>query len=538
MYMKEYLAGKYIYVATCLFILFFGILSFSSALRESLTFDEIVYLQEGRNAVLHRTFDIDPYNPPFARDMTIFPYIFQKQFYQSESFVLQNSLYARGMEIFLGVCLLIGVFIFVQKYFGKKEALFTIFLLSLDPSLLANSHYVTMDITLTLFFFLSYFLFIELLNKPNYKFIFLFALASGLGMATKITFIPYFFLCSVVLLFTKKIRISAIMKYKKNIFLTIFIMCIAIWSAYLFHANVVIKQRQDNTRISVKVMNFASKYHISFLASSLLFLEKQPIPLGDYIATLKNSALRITEKNSCFFLGKYYSSCKWYFLPINFLLKTPIPLFIFVFISLLSFLKRKDKKQIFLYAMSPAISIVLASVFLHLNPLARYVLPAIPFIAIFASISISFWLKTFVRKTFFVILLFWYVAGTFSAFPHFISFANEFTFGQKQFLLTDSNMDWGQSLPDVSQFVKSYTNSIEFSYFGRDNADWYGLQSNKLYGSYKLPDICEFHVVNKGIKPPMILISVSNWYACGYNTQQQYARQKIKEIIGDSILVF
>src|SRR5579872_4144264 len=103
-------------------ISFFAFLTFSSALHESLIFDEIVYLQEGRNAVLHDTFNIDPYNPPLSRDIAIFPYIFQKQFYQDESYMLYNPLSGRIAIIVLGVSLLISCYFFVRKYVGKNEA--------------------------------------------------------------------------------------------------------------------------------------------------------------------------------------------------------------------------------------------------------------------------------------------------------------------------------------------------------------------------------------------------------------------------------
>ena len=78
------------------------------------------------------------------------------------------------------------------------------------------------------------------------------------------------------------------------------------------------------------------------------------------------------------------------------------------------------------------------------------------------------------------------------------------------------------------------------SYFGRDNGNLYGLKSNFKYGSYKFEDICRFHKISKqnwnGYN--ITAISVSNWYYCGYYKDQKYTKEKIVNVLGDSILIF
>ena len=519
----------------------FFLLSLSSAMRESLTFDEVVYLQEGRNAVVSQTFDIDPYNPPLMREIVVFPYIVNSNFYKSDLVLLKNPLWGRVVMIFLSIGLIASMYLFVLKYVGKKEALFALFLASLEPDLLAHSHYVTLDMGLTLFVFLSFILLINVVKNPSWKNIMFLSLSCGLGMATKLSFIPYFFGSALlILLFNYKKKVLLVVGNIKKIVLGSLLVLTVIWATYFFSLHVVIKQRDDTSRVSAQLVKFANSHHVWLLSNAVIFLEHQPLPLGDYVATIKNSMLRSLHHDTCFFLGKTYSSCRWYFMPINFLLKTPIPLLVFFVTSFALYIKEKRKSVLQTTILIPIGIILISSVIFPLNPLVRYILPIFPFLIIFASFSVSFWTKTVLRKSLFSTLVLWYLGGTLLAFPHFISYANELTFGQKQFLLTDSNVDWGQSLPDVFSYMqKNNIQKLNFSYFGRDNGDWYGLQSSIPYGSYKANEICAFHTIQRKNGRGMVtLISISNWTACGYNKLPAYSKTHIQGVVGQSIFVF
>ena len=74
-----------------------------------------------------------------------------------------------------------------------------------------------------------------------------------------------------------------------------------------------------------------------------------------------------------------------------------------------------------------------------------------------------------------MILLLWYGLGTINAYPNFISYFNESVGGSSQGYkyVTDSNLDWGQDLKQLAQFVEE--NNIEMiyiDYFGGDDLDY------------------------------------------------------------------
>lgn len=542
----------------------FSTISLMSALRESLTYDEIVDVQEGKNAILHHEFAIDPNNPPFEREFAVIPLLLRADNLISSHQPNINVLPARIMTILLSVFLLVSVFIFTRYYFGLHQAFFAVILLSFEPNILANNHYVTFDMGFTLFFFLAYCFLLQVLEKPAIKDYILLGFSVGFGLASKVSFLSFFIPGMLVILLMQKKKTSVvwIWEQKYRLLLTIGISIIVLWSTYFFTTDVIIVHREDNTRVSSRLEQYAKIHHNPLLANLLYFGENQKIPLGTYFAMIKNGVVRNSQGNMFFFSGKWYPKKEWYFLLGNILYKTPIALLILFFLpfaiyylitfksfplnkSLQKKLKaityEKDKRNI-IYFSIPIISITCMGSITNLLPLVRYVLPIFPFIAIIASQGVFLLMRQTYGKIVIGLLLFWYIISSLSFFPHFISYRNELISFHKQsaLLFIDSNIDWGQSLVDMKEYLaQNKYGTVNFSYFGRDNADGYGLQSDKLYGSYKGPDICEFHKINNNSNTSSITaISISNWYYCGYYEDSKYKKSQIKDIIGNSIIIF
>ena len=189
--------------------------------------------------------------------------------------------------------------------------------------------------------------------------------------------------------------------------------------------------------------------------------------------------------------------------------------------------------------------IILVASFTGMAPLDRYILPAVPFLALvgvrgFREIGE---IKGIWGKIIISIFSLWYIVGTLVQYPHFISYANELAGSRdaRHEILSDSNLDWGQALPDVGRYVRNKSiGRATFSYFGRDDASQYGLPSPAAFGLWKFEEICAFHEVDLDPNLPRkaTIISVTNWYACGYNTHINYSKEKIRDVVADVFLVF
>lgn len=523
------------------FIIFlFAVLSVGSALAESLTFDEVVHAQEGINAIMRHTFAIDTNNPPLIRELAMLPIVLGARL--SSPVEAMQMFPARVVIILLGVVLLAAVYLTTKKYFGNTQALVAVFLLALEPTFLAHSHYVTLDTGLTLFFFLAYAAFLRLMERYSVRNLFIAGVSLGVAASSKILALPIFVVSSLIAglsLFSK--NFNKIIVSIPRMLLFAGTALIVIWATYFFAVNVIIAPREDAGRLSSRLKTYAIAHNNKVLSSTLAFLETQKVPLGDFLAVLKNSLIRSQQKQQTFFLGSFYPESRWYFMPVNLFYKEPLALWILFTLGLCAgiFLDTK-KKNTLLFAI-PFFVILAISSNRSIQPWVRYAEPAMPFLAIIAAQSVSL-LFTKSQKAVFLLLILWYAFSVSSSFPHFITYASELAgpADARYAKFMDSNLDWGQSLPDIATYVRQTKPAhVRLSYFGRDNGDPYGLASGTAYGRYKLEDICAFHDIDLPYTGTAeTVISASNWYYCGYYKKANFSRENIRQVIGGSALVF
>ena len=77
----------------------------------------------------------------------------------------------------------------------------------------------------------------------------------------------------------------------------------------------------------------------------------------------------------------------------------------------------------------------------------------------------------------------WQVIGTLRYYPYYLTFFNEVVGGpdRGRYILIDSNLDWGQDLPGLKQYVDDHQiNQLNFSYAGAAPANVYGLKTAAL----------------------------------------------------------
>ena len=413
-----------------------------------------------------------------------------------------------------------------------------------EPNILANSHYITQDIGVSLFFFLAYFSLVQVFQNPS-RFNFIFhGLCIGLMASSKISAVPFYFASATLLtLFSLRRRMFAwFRKYILRICLSALVCLFVVWSTYFFTLNVIVAPGGNTERVSVKLMNWAVQKDNQVVKGVLFGLRTVHIPLGDYIAVLKNTVVRSTISTPVFFLGTFYPKPRLYFMIVNTFYKTPLPLTLFFVLSLLLSYRNKKLRSTMIILLIPIVSILFVSSVAGMQPLVRYALPLYPFLFIIAGSGITF-MHNNVQKVVLLFFLLWYVTSSLSFYPHFISYANELA-GPREKLyekFTDSNLDWGQSLISLKQYVDvAKPAKIHFSYFGRDDAAAYGFSSDFPFGSYKFNEICAFHKVNylTSTGPSITAISVSNWYSCGYYLDPRFGKNNINTVVGRSILVF
>ncbi|MCX8009318.1 MAG: hypothetical protein N3A54_06530, partial [Patescibacteria group bacterium] len=301
---------------------------------------------------------------------------------------------------------------------------------------------------------------------------------------------------------------------------------------------------------------------------------------------LKNNLLRARQDNDVFHMGTYHDSVSLFMMPQIVFVKLPLPFILLILLGVWGLVFRDrvlvvtqwlaryrsngssqhqheqddpvlyrsvpqyklrfrhegriDTEWTYVFVI-PVVAIFFSAILFRMTPLVRYVLPAFPFFALIVG-SVFAGFRSRWKYGLLVVCIVWMAWGVYRSHPHYIAFTNEFIPAHVRFLyLVDSNLDWGQGLVSLRQYIeKNQPRSALLSYFGRDDAALYGFVSDKAWGSYKNDEICAFHTIDypSNAGEPLTVISVTNWRECGYDQQQLYTKDNIRDIVGDSFLIF
>jgi hypothetical protein len=266
----------------------------------------------------------------------------------------------------------------------------------------------------------------------------------------------------------------------------------------------------------------------------LLTKNKITKPFAQYLLGALMVFQRSSGGNTGYFLGKVSAGGWHYYFPIVFLIKEPIPSLIIIFLALFLALKSSLKaaainiknknfwSKIFSWIYQNFLIFCLltfvlfywaSSIASPLNIGYRHLMVSIPAIFILSTYQIKKWVmgekiqspfgnnflfqilfnlnnlkKIIFKSTFLIILLFWYLLETLIISPHFIAYFNEFVGGARNGYkyVVDSNLDWGQDLKRLNQFVeKNKIEKIKVDYFGGGSPSYYLKDKFEPYWSAK-----------------------------------------------------
>jgi 4-amino-4-deoxy-L-arabinose transferase-like glycosyltransferase len=174
----------------------------------------------------------------------------------------------------------------------------------------------------------------------------------------------------------------------------------------------------------------------------------------------------------------------WYYFPLAMLFKTPLATLIALALGLVVFcaIRAKPTNLWPLCAAVIAPTLYMAmSLRSHLNIGLRHVLPIYPFLFIFLGVGAAAAYRRWPRPSRWIIGAFILCLGleSLSAFPNFIPFFNIAAGGSRGGLrlLGDSNIDWGQELPDLAQWQERHPDHLLYlAYFGTADPHYYGIR--------------------------------------------------------------
>jgi hypothetical protein len=395
---------------------------------------------------------------------------------------------SRIMTIFLGLLLLAVVTRWARQVSPRPWfALLVLTVAAFDPNLLAHSRLNTTDAGLALGTAVSAYTLWLALRQPHWQT----TLLAGAGFAllanTKFTmglFVPLF---ALVILLTWAYQLwltpanrphtlrhiaQFILLYPTSAFLTL-------WAMYGF-------------QISTLPDNLPALPQLSGLT----------LPLAHHLEQLLDIGNRAQQGAPAFLLGEYRTTGWWYYFPVAFLLKTPLPTLFLLLLATVAALGAGWRWLRQSPRPAPPVPSVVTPLMLLVPPLGymgialtttvnlgyRHLLPLWPFLWVWLGYGLARWgwvggrrVKSGYTAVFLPLLLL--ISHTLALHPHYLAYFNALAGGPDngwQFL-ADSNLDWGQELPRLAQWQQETgAGPIWLSYFGEARPDYYGLDYRGL----------------------------------------------------------
>jgi hypothetical protein len=138
---------------------------------------------------------------------------------------------------------------------------------------------------------------------------------------------------------------------------------------------------------------------------------------------------------------------------------------------------RRDAGSHAHFLLVPAAFLFASSMFSSIDIGYRNILPVLPFVHVYVS-QVARRATGRLARGAVVLLGVWYALGTALLSPHYLAYFNELVGGPANGYkyLVDSNLDWGQDLKHLKQYVESQgLSEVYLSYFGTADPSYYGI---------------------------------------------------------------
>ncbi|MCP4537066.1 MAG: glycosyltransferase family 39 protein [Chloroflexi bacterium] len=488
------------------------------ACNASITFDEGPHLAIGYATLRTGDLRVQPVHihPPLANVMAAVPLLLQTDLPDprtiggwdiaslsaiSDAIVWQYP-YPRRMAAasrfpIIMMTLLLGAVVFrwASDLFGPRAGLVALGLYAFDPNVIAHGSLVTTDMAVVLWGTSALFLTTRYLRSSRWKYGAGIGIILGLAMASKVSAISL--LPPVGLLFLMGPRSLPWRRRILAVVGCIGLAALTLWAAYGFEFR--------------PIPGFPL-----------------PLPAATHLEIYLSLQEHYQLGHPSFLMGQNSEHGWWYYFPVAFVLKTPLPTLLLMIVTGLQVCKSaihhldipgglhrsrdfhiappcevwKPRLHpptllerysagwqrialrwgpLVLYPILYAASSLLSSV----NIGYRHMLPLLPFLFILISQIANHALRVtrhVLRITFYALLIY-YLTSTLRLFPHYLPYFNLLAGGPAggYRYLVDSNLDWGQNMWQLRDWMaENDVEKVSYAHFSPDRPQVYGIQADFL----------------------------------------------------------
>jgi len=548
----------------------------ASACTTSPTFDEpyhivrsYVYLETGDSALLAQGG-----HPPLANMLSVLPLLlrsdivmpphqpgwpdvthFRDVFRVADEFFWRIGNDAEGMihrarlpVMLLSVSLAGLVFLWARELNGIWAGLLALLLYVFDPNVLAHSSVVTTDLGGALFAFASIYCLWRFCQKPSWGGLVLTGILFGLAQATKFSALilaPVFGILLLIWVFvapesaerfawssrrsplpgTRLRRVGRAFALCAAVFLIGFVV---LWGVYGFEVGTLLPHQESHPVLD----RFIPWGHPGIRRAVYAVAENTPLPAPAYFAELAWLRDYARRGHSSFLMGEYGRTGWWFYFPVAFLIKTPIPTLILLAAAVVQSVRSRDGLNE-LFLLVPMLLFFVAGMASSIDIGYRNILLVLPLVFVYVSKAAT---KAAARwmQVGLALLCIWCIVSTMAIAPHYLAYFSELVGGADNGYkyLVDSNLDWGQDLKNLKWHMDARgIRTVYLSYFGTADPSYYGIDFAAMPECAPAPDApTAYYAISA--------TSLQNVYAQGDGSSHWLAQYEPLDKVGYSIFVY
>lgn len=417
--------------------------------------------------------------------------------------------------------------------------LITLAMLALDPNILAHMRLATTDLGLAAAAILAGYTLWLFLKRPGWGLAVLAGASLGLLQNTKFTALLFLPLFGIVILVGAWQRIRMRTTKRQHFLVMIFLVYpvsafLALWATNGFQTGPLPEP-------------------LPVLGE----LGGGTVPLSEHLDQLLDIGNRLQVSTPAFLLGEYSDVGWWYYFPVAFVLKTPLPTILLMAWGVIRIATKRSFFSILdrVALLIPPLGYLAIALTSDINLGYRHLLPMLPFLFVFTggamgqmftrmpAGNLNPWTRR--RRIMALTLLTWLAVVSIWMYPHYLAFFNVLAGGPDHGwrALVDSNLDWGQDLSNLKLWLDEHNeHPVWLSYFGEGRPEYYGIRYKGLDSfppRLMNPETRPFYPWDPA--PGLYAISVTNLQGVHFADHDQFAyfRERTPQAkVGYSIFLY
>lgn len=405
----------------------------------------------------------DPTHPPVARLLAALPLVAlgvpgsakpdfvhrgNDLLYHDDRYVWHVSLARSANLLFLAMSIVV-VAVWTARVMGVVAGIIAAALFSLLPPILGHGGMATTDLAAAATWGLAMIALEQFQADPTRRRGVLLGVAVGLGVLSKFSFIPFFLIGAVI----SCLILPRPRAWKRRALAAVIVASLVVWAGYRFAVGTV-SASGPTGRIVVDRLAPAPVEDIA-----LWIADRVPIPAPAFFVGFGSVALHNRDGHTAYLFGECDESGWWYYFPVALFYKTPLAWLLFATVGAIVVLgtvwrsRRLAQARFFIHALA----LIVFTCSTSINVGVRHVLPLyLPLAGLAAQGVLSVWEA---RQVVFgrlssLALCAWLLIATSLAHPDYLAYFNEAARGRPERILVDSNLDWGQDILRLAQFVE------------------------------------------------------------------------------------